>query len=142
MPPYDSTPMRLIQKFRSAKMANEHDRLASTIFTDQGVARTEPGDPIVILYSFEGADPPVWMEVRLNWVGANYIAVVSNFGIPDRAYALSTHPGLQTKFTSQEQATATEMIRRYFSGPAAAKWAFGRGNCLEVQFAPRWIRLR
>jgi hypothetical protein len=78
---------------RRVEMPDEIDRLISATIKEEGVARTEPGEALVDLFSFDGAEPPVWMEVRADWVGANYKAIVSNFGIPDRASALSTHPG-------------------------------------------------
>lgn len=119
-------------------MNNNVNRFASAVLKYQGGARTEPGEPLVDLFSFEEAGILVWFEVRVEWLGPDYKAAVSNFGIRDRTVALSKDRRLQAAFSSAELETAKLKIQEYFSGPGGAKRAAGRGKCLEVVFLAGW----
>jgi hypothetical protein len=118
------------------------DRLRSATMKYEGMARSEPGDRAVELFSLGGVERPVWLEVWKEWIRADYTAVIRNFGITDSAAARSTIPEMQIEFSTEEKDSAIKMIRQHLAGPDGCMLAFNKGRCLDVKFPYGWIRLK
>ena len=120
----------------------EHDLANAPIKYEAYVRGPEETGIAVLRMDTESG--PTFFEMHLRFAanGNDFWVVISNFGLPDRAFAGSRTSSVQRKFSPTEVESVRERLREYFSGPEEKKYApfsISGSRFLGVEFADGWI---